>query len=96
MKVFDVADMQMKDGPQTPYLRFIAKDKIGQIQEDVISTLKRTIDLFNQYMREAESIFQEALYEDNIDKIIKLYVFTLNALMFSEFLVYINIVLPSF
>lgn len=79
MQVFDVSEMRLKDGLQTPHLSYISKQKIGELEEEVVSVLKRTIESFNQYRRESESVFQDALNNDSIAQIIKPFMLTLNA-----------------
>lgn len=78
IQVFNVGEMRLMDGIQTPHLNYIARQKIGEIKEDAITSIKTTIDLFNEYRREAETIYKEAEEKGNIDKIIEPFIMTLN------------------
>lgn len=78
IQVFDATEMRLKDGWETPHLRHISRKKIGEIKGDVVDFLKRSVDQFNQYRRESESVFQDAVQSNCIQQIIELFILTLN------------------
>lgn len=78
IQVFDTTEMRLKDGWQTPHLRYISKKKINKIKEEVVDFLKRSVDQFNQYRRESERVFQDAVQSNCIQQIIELFILTLN------------------
>lgn len=78
IQVFSIGEMKLTDGVTTPHLSFIAKSKIEKIEEDVITSLKTTINSFNEYRKEAESIYQEAKAKDVIENIIDPFILSLD------------------
>lgn len=78
IQVFNVDEMRLMDGIQTPHLSFIARHKIGEIKEEAIVSIKTTIDLFNEYRREAETIYNEAAENGIIERIVEPFIMTLD------------------
>lgn len=78
IQVFNVEELSLSEGVQTPHLSFIARSKIDKIEEDVIASIKATIDSFNEYRREAEAIYKEAADSREIEKILEPFILTLN------------------
>ncbi len=78
IQIFDVKELRLTEGAQTPYLDFIARNKIEKIDEKVIASIKKTIDLFNEYRREAETIYKEAAISGDIEKILEPFILILN------------------
>lgn len=78
IQVFNSSEMRLQNGWQTPHLGYISKKKIGEIKEEVVDFLKHSVDQFNQYRRESESIFQNAVQANCIQQIIELFILTLN------------------
>lgn len=78
IQVFNVEELRLTDGVQTPYLSFIARSRIEKIEEEVIASIKVIVDLFNEYRREAEVIYKEATAAGEIEKILEPFILTLN------------------
>lgn len=78
IQVFNVEELSLSEGIQTPHLSFISRSKIEKIEEEVIASIKATIDSFNEYRREAEAIYKEAAGNREIEKILEPFILTLN------------------
>ena len=78
IQVFNAKEIKLTDGVHTPHLSFIARSRIEKIEEQVIRSVTTTVDLFNEYRREAEAIYKEAKSEGVIGKIIEPFILTLN------------------
>lgn len=78
IRVFDVKEFRVTDEAPTPYLRFIARNRIEKIEEKAIASIKATAELFNKYRRETEIIYKEATASGEIEKIIDPFIFILN------------------
>ena len=78
VQVFNIEEMRIKNGVDSPYLSFISKSKIQEIKEEAETSIISTIDLFNKYRHEAEQIYTEAYNNRDIESIIDLFILTLN------------------
>lgn len=78
IQTFKTKELRLENGVDTPHLSFISKAKIENIKEEVINTLKISVELFNEYRREAEAIYNIAKSFGDIRKILKPFLLTLN------------------
>lgn len=78
IKFFNPEELRLTEEVQTPHLSFIARSRIEKIKEEVIASIKETVDSFNEYRREAEDIYKEAAGAGEINNILEPFILTLN------------------
>ena len=78
VQMFNIDELRLTDGIDTPHLNFIARSRIEKVEEEAITSIKTTVDAFNVFRREAEAVYEEATAEGKIENILEPFILTLN------------------